>query len=232
MKKIIIISVSVLAIILIAVGLILFFNKNKNNEVDILKAYIKDNNTLVIVSPSKKVDAKESWTISDVDATKEKKYIQEYVPCAPWREHKKEITKVIIEDEIYPVDTSFWFAGFENLETIEGIENIKTINTVSMAGMFRGCSKLKELSLSTFDTRGVESMAGMFADCINLQRIYVNEQIWSTDNVIYSDNMFKNTVSLTGGKGTVFDLNIINKEYARVDTKEIPGYLTGVVSID
>ena len=159
MKKIIIIGISVLAIIFIAVGSFIFLNKNKNDEINILKAYIKNNDTLVIVSPSRKVDAKEVWTISDVDPTKEKKFIDEYVPCAPWREHKKEITKVIIEDEIYPVDTSFWFAGFENLETIEGIENIKTIYTVSMAGMFRECSKLKELSLSTFDTRMVESMA-------------------------------------------------------------------------
>lgn len=233
MKKKIVISIIVICFILTLAGVIAFcFIKsgNKSNEKEVLKAYVRNDDTLVIVSPDRKVDAKEVWTISDVDPTETKKYIEEHIPCPPWHDivKTKTITKIVIEDEIYPVDMSFWFNGFKDLVEIEGLDKIKTTYTLSTAGMFLGCSSLTELDLSTFDTRGVESMAGMFNGCTKLKKILVNEQLWSTDNVTHSANMFNNTISLVGGNGTVFNSNIIDKEYARIDTLGQPGYLTGI----
>ena len=46
-----------------------------------------------------------------------------------------------------------------------------------MSGMFFGCSSLKELNLSNFNTNNVTYMYGMFSGCSDEIKIKIREQI-------------------------------------------------------
>ena len=70
---------------------------------------------------------------------------------------------------------------------------------------------------------------------MSFTKIYVSEK-FTTENVTNSSNMFirnpnmysglSNEIVLTGGNGTIWDENHTDKEYARIDTPETPGYFT------
>ena len=71
------------------------------------------------------------------------------------------VQKVIIDKsfkDLSPENTSLWFADFTNLETIEGIGYINTAEVTDMDNMFQGCTNLKELDLSSFNTAKVKDM--------------------------------------------------------------------------
>lgn len=58
-----------------------------------------------------------------------------------------------------------FFSQCENLKNINFGTSFDTQNVVTMGGMFDGCSALKSIDLSHFDTRNVEDMAIMFRNC-------------------------------------------------------------------
>jgi surface protein len=139
---------------------------------------------------------------------------------------------------------------FENcglLEEIIGLNTWDTSKVNTMYEMFYRCSSLKELDLSSFDTRNVLLAAKMFAQDTNvttrpckLTKIYVGDN-WDMSNIPETDintdyenssrDMFARCTSLVGGAGTAFDSAKTNKEYAIVDGKDgKPGYLTHIDS--
>ena len=92
--------------------------------------------------------------------------------------------------------------------------------------MFRGCINLTTIDLSGWDTSKVTDMHIMFENCYGLNTIYVSDK-WSTESVTDSTNMFNNCSILVGGSGTTYDVNYIDKTYARVDGgTSSPGYFT------
>ena len=136
-------------------------------------------------------------------------------------------------------DMASMFLGCGSLTSLD-VTNFDTRNVVLLGspqisddtyyydryGMFQGCEKLTSLDLSSFNTANVESMGAMFDNCRRLQRIYVSEG-WTTENVSYSDHMFTYCFTLVGGKGTKYDANYVDKNYAHIDGGEgNPGYLT------
>ena len=151
-------------------------------------------------------------------------------------------------------DFSFMFANSGKIESLDlsSFETSKVRGAlVGMAGMFESCHSLKEVDLSSFDTSSVFSMsdmfqyctsletldlrsfdtskagvlAGMFCGCEKLKTIIVSDK-WTTKEVYNSDNMFKYCAALVGGNGTVYDETKTDKEYARIDAPDAPGYLT------
>ena len=54
--------------------------------------------------------------------------------------------------------------------------------------MFRGCSSLKELNLSNFNTNNVTDMKYMFSGCSSLKELNLNN--FNTNNVIDMRYMF------------------------------------------
>ena len=137
---------------------------------------------------------------------------------------------------------------FENcglLEEIIGLNTWNTSNVNDMYEMFYRCSSLKELDLSSFDTRNVLSAVRMFAQDLSvttrpckLTKIYVGDN-WDMSNIPETDintdyenssrEMFARCTSLVGGAGTAFDSTKTDKEYAIVDGKGgKPGYLTHI----
>ena len=65
----------------------------------------------------------------------------------------------------------------------------------------------------------------MFYGCEALKTIYVDSG-WSTDAVIFSDNMFVGCTKLVGGAGTRYDAEHVDASYAHIDYTSNPGYLT------
>lgn len=111
------------------------------------------------------------------------------------------------------------------------LSSFDTSKVTNMASMF-AYSFFSTLDLTGFDTSNVTVMTNMFGGSCNLETIYVSDK-WSVENVDreqYNDqDMFYDCTYLSGGKGTAFDPNFTDSEYARIDGgEEAPGYLSAV----
>ena len=141
--------------------------------------------------------------------------------------------------------------SLRNVTRIIGLENLNTSIVTDMNAMFFLCQSMKSLDLSSFDTKNVTNMSAMFFGCDNLEVVDVSSfdisnvtdmymmfsgcsklkticssGDWSTSSA-RSDYMFNICKSLVGGQGTVFDGNVIDNTYARLDGgTSAPGYFT------
>ena len=134
-----------------------------------------------------------------------------------------------------PTTCEKWFSVFDEVTTITGLENINTKNVTSMEDMFVRCENLTSLDLSSFDTRKVENMDGMFGGCKNLETIFVGDKwniakVTSDDDGLgdeFSSSTFMEDYKLRGGKGTLYDYEKQNYNYAVIDGGDNnPGLLT------
>ena len=108
------------------------------------------------------------------------------------------------------------------------ISNWNTANVANMNETFASCSRLDTLDLTSWNTANVNNTSSMFYDCSRLTTIKVGPG-WNMENVSadYSYHMFQKCYNLVGGRGTTYDANHIDKEYARIDGgPDSPGYLT------
>ena len=112
------------------------------------------------------------------------------------------------------------------------VSNFNTANVTDMAFMFQECSGLTSLDLSNFNTANVTTMHYMFFGCSQLKTIIVGDG-WKLYLKDPADNwMFFWCLNLVGGKGTVYDDNITDARYARIDGgRNNPGYLSDNTAI-
>ena len=82
----------------------------------------------------------------------------------------------------------------ENLTEIQGLDNLVTDEMTSMFCAFDGCSSLKSLDLSSFNTSKVANMYGMFLGCSSLKSLDMSE--FNTSNVTDMSKMFRGCSSL------------------------------------
>ncbi len=137
------------------------------------------------------------------------------------------------------IKMSNMFAQCSNLVDLN-ITGFDTQNVESTDAMFLGCTKLTSLDLSSFNTAKVKNMDGMFNDCTTLKTILVGKG-WNTalvrgkeevhgKTIYYYEKggiLFSNCPNLIGGKGTKYNSEKIDKEYARIDGGiSAPGYFT------
>lgn len=87
------------------------------------------------------------------------------------------------------------FAKCSNLSTIEGLENLNTSSVTDMQDMFKYCSSLTTLDLSSFDTRNVTNIRYMFYNCTSLSTLIVGG--WNTAEVGNMQHIFYNCNTLT-----------------------------------
>ena len=119
-----------------------------------------------------------------------------------------------------------WMFNGAQATTLD-LSSFDTSNVVDMWLMFAD-SQATELDLSSFDTSKVTNMNDMFYGSKNLKKIYTSDK-FNTNNVTSSNSMFGNCTSLIGGKGTTYDANHIDKEYAHIDGgTSNPGYFTDI----
>lgn len=129
-------------------------------------------------------------------------------------------------------DMSSMFDGCSSLTSLN-LRSFNTENVTNMSNMFHGCSSLISLDLSSFNTKTVTDMSNMFwIYDSQLKTIYVSNS-WSMNNVDNSEMMFMYCFNLVGGKGTVYDENHIDGDYARIDGgPEKPGYFTDINTLN
>lgn len=89
------------------------------------------------------------------------------------------------------------------------LSSFDTSQVTDMYYMFAYCGA-SSLDLSSFDTSKVTDMAHMFLLCDNLERIFVSD-LWSTENVTSSGNMFV-ADKLVGEDGTTVATALINEK--------------------
>ena len=121
----------------------------------------------------------------------------------------------------------YMFSKCKNLKSLD-LSHFNTSMVTEMYGMFYECSSLTILDLSGFNTAKVTNMNEMFFYCTNLQTIYVTRG-WSTAAVqesYYFSGMFTGCTSLVGGKGTTYNENHDDGNYAHIDGDGGPGYFT------
>ena len=66
-----------------------------------------------------------------------------------------------------------------SLTSVVGLEYFDTSNVEDMSYMFKNCTQLTSLNLSSFDTSKVTNMANMFEDCYSLKTITVSKDKWN-----------------------------------------------------
>ena len=122
-------------------------------------------------------------------------------------------------------EMNYMFGGCKSLTSID-LSNFNTGKVYTMQNMFESCISLTSLDLSSFNTETVRYMSKMFLDSKNLETIYVAGG-WNMASLSTSYNMFQGCTALVGGKGTAYDANHVDYEYARIDGgEEQPGYFT------
>ncbi|MBR6285220.1 MAG: BspA family leucine-rich repeat surface protein [Muribaculaceae bacterium] len=121
---------------------------------------------------------------------------------------------------------SSMFFDCRALKTLIGTSDWNTGNVTDMSSMFENCNRLTSLDLSEWNTGNVTNMSSMFRSCSFLTTIFAGDG-WNTDNVTSSAEMFYRCTRIKGGKGTAYNSEHVDKEYARIDKGEsAPGYFT------
>lgn len=141
----------------------------------------------------------------------------------PWSQDGKNIQKAIFDPSFADARLSgleLLFCGCENLKAIEGIKILNTSGTNSMYCMFSGCTSLKEIDLSHFDTRNVTDMTSMFGGCSSLTDIDLSH--FNTGNVTSMHGMFADCSSLSS-----LDLSSLNLQ----SLKDMDYMLSGCTSL-
>ena len=108
-----------------------------------------------------------------------------------------------------PENAAYLFAFYTHLETIDFGGCFDTGNVRDMSQMFRGCSNLRTLDLSSFNTAKVTSMFAMFSSCYSLTELDVSN--FDTKNVRDMSWMFSGCSSLVELDVSSFDTgNVTN----------------------
>lgn len=124
--------------------------------------------------------------------------------------------------------------AYDSALTSLNLTTFDTSEVTDMTNMFTCCDNLTVLDLTSFDTSNVTAAVHTFYGCTRLKTISVSE-LWNTDSLTLSDNMFLKCTALTGGKGTVYDAAKTDKSLACIDAAGQAGYLTAPftgVSVD
>ena len=141
----------------------------------------------------------------------------------------KYATQVVFDPsfaEVRPTSTFGWFYGMNHLSSLSGMEYLNTEDVTNMKNMFRDCSALTSLDLSTFYTPNLQIMDNMFYGCNHLTTIYASD-LWTTQSVTYGNDVFVDCFSLVGGKGTTYNYNNAHYGYAHLDGgPSDPGYFS------
>ena len=113
----------------------------------------------------------------------------------PWGLSKGfKINKVVFEDPIQPVSTSYWFYYLTSLTEIEGLDKLDTSGVTDMQDMFGECRSLESIDLSSLDTSNVTNMKEMFYRCKAVTSLDVSA--FDTSKVQNMSSMFSECSSL------------------------------------
>ena len=104
-------------------------------------------------------------------------------------------------------DCSFMFKGCTNIKEID-LSSFNTKNATNMSNMFNNCQELDKINLSSINTENVTNMSLMFYNCSKLNNIDLSPFI--TKNVKSMDYMFGSCCNLETINLSSFDFNNVN----------------------
>ena len=114
----------------------------------------------------------------------------------PWSGYREKITQVVLDTEIQPTSTAYWFNGCSSLKSLDLGDKFNTGNVTSIYAMFNECSSLTSLDLGNkFDTSSVTDMGYMFRGCNGLTSLNLGDK-FNTSNVTNMKFMFCDCYSL------------------------------------
>ena len=90
---------------------------------------------------------------------------------------------------------SFMFYGCKSFQSLN-LTNFNTSSLIDMKGMFRNSNSLVTLDISTFNTRNVTTIAYLFAGCSKLKNLY-NLSVLDSPSIIDKTRMFDGCYSLS-----------------------------------
>jgi len=111
---------------------------------------------------------------------------------------KDEITQIVIDESfrnVVPKTTVSWFEGLSAVMEIRGLDNLNPSEVTDMSRMFAGCSALRSLEVSRFDTSKVTDMSSMFSGCASLTELDL--YFFDTAKVTDMHEMFNGCKGLT-----------------------------------
>lgn len=126
-------------------------------------------------------------------------------------------------------DMSWMFHG-ASLTSIEFGNNFNTSKVTKFDGMFQALKSMVNLDISIIKVKSGATINYMFGLCPILERIYVAEDS-GFENSGNGIRVFENDTSLVGGTGeneTKYTSSEISRTYARISTKDAPGYFTSI----
>jgi len=133
---------------------------------------------------------------------------KKYKYTKSFKPEKEGLYEIIIKFNINIKNCSHMFRLCSKLTNID-LSSFDTKNVTNMSNMLGGCSKLTNVNLSSFDTKNVTDMSFMFYDCSKLTNI--NLSSFDTKNVTDMSSMFDGCFNLTNINLSSFDTkNVIN----------------------
>ncbi len=134
-------------------------------------------------TPKREYEVTESFAVDMTDGYSVK-------VTAPWlaAQYRDRIKKVNFVDSIAPAKTRHWFYNCVTLEYVSNSQNLDLSQTTMIGDMFYGCSKLRTVDVSGWDTSSIEEAHGVFFGCGNLKRLDVSG--WDTSNMTDMSGLF------------------------------------------
>ena len=121
---------------------------------------------------------------------------------APWYSNGSNIVKVVVEDEIKPISTAYWFQSFTNAESFD-LSKLNASEVINMEYMFNDAGKNVDnfsiTGLSSWDVSNVTDMSRMFNSAGNNATTFNIGDLsdWDVSNVTDMSNMFYGSASTT-----------------------------------
>ena len=76
------------------------------------------------------------------------------------------------------------FSGCSSLKKLN-LSNFNTVNVINMSGMFNSCSSLNEINISYFDIKNATDMVGMFYRCSNEFKKKIRSKFKNINNDVF-----------------------------------------------
>lgn len=158
--------------------------------------WCEDNSTLYFIQRENNTTTPGKWGGWDVERLAVSNSVDNTGTSKPaWVDKVGKQVKRVVFDSSFansaPFSTAYWFYNMNALEEINGLNYLNTYRTTTMRCMFHGCSKLKGVDLSKFDTSNVTDMFCMFFLTSALSSIDVSK--FNTSQVTDMGSMFSNT---------------------------------------
>ena len=143
------------------------------------------------------------WSKNDVSHQNKD---QEIGSLPGWYDMRGDVTSAVFDasfQSVQPTSTYSWFSECSQLTSITGLSYLDTSHVIDMGDMFKDCSSLTSLDVTTFDTSNATNIGGMFSGCSGLTSIDVTN--FDTSHVTLMLGVFKDCSGLTSIDLTYFD---------------------------